>query len=167
MLRTSRRSAWSLLALSAAAWGLVACSQAPPPADGPADEARPSHLRVEGAWSRPAPRGAVGAVYLTVVNSAEEPDRLLRARCPDAAATELHQVVMEGDRMRMLPVTDGLEVPAGGRLELAPGGHHLMVIDLARDIPVGDRLALTLELERAGELAVSVPIVVDDPRAGD
>ena len=165
MRTSSRRSVLLPLAHCAAVWGLLSCSQAPPPGTGgPAREAQASIL-VEDAWSRPAPGGANGAVYLTLVNRSAEADRLLAARSPDAKATELHEVVMEGDRMRMKLVEGGLEVPAGGTIGLAPSGHHLMVIGLARDLAVGDQLELVLELERAGELAVGVPIVMN-PKTG-
>lgn len=166
MKRVFPRSARSPLGLCALVWGLAACSQAPPAVDGPAPAPRPAHLSVEDAWSRPAPQGANGAVYLKLVNTGAEPVRLLGARSPDAAATELHRVEMIGDRMRMAPVEGGLEVPGGGRLELAPAGHHLMVIDLARDLSAGDQLELFLELERGGEMSVSVPIVMN-PRTGE
>ena len=165
MRTSSRRSVLLPLGLCAAVWGLLSCSQGPPAVvDEPAREA-PASILVEDAWSRPAPGGANGAVYLTLVNRSAETDRLLAARSPDAKATELHEVVMEGDRMRMALVEGGLEVPAGGTLELAPAGHHLMVIGLVRGLAVGDQLALVLELERAGEIDLSVPIVMN-PRTG-
>lgn len=135
----------------------ASCTAVSPPANG--------SLAVADAWMRPVPQGGNGAVYLTVTNSAGKPDRLLSARCADAAAAELHQVVMDGDRMSMVPVEDGLEIPGGGRLELSPGGHHLMLIDLARDLPVGGRLEVVLELERAGELVVQVPVAFTGPPA--
>ena len=164
-MRTSSRRSVLLPGLCAAVWGLLSCSQVPPAVVGDAAREAPASILVEDAWSRPAPAGANGAVYLTLVNRSAEADRLLAARSPDAKATELHEVVMEGDRMRMKLVEGGLEVPAGGTIGLAPSGHHLMVIGLARDLAVGDQLELVLELERAGELAVGVPIVMN-PKTG-
>ncbi len=44
----------------------------------------------------------MGAVYFrTIENTGTEPDRLLAARTPVAAAVELHHMAMDGDVMRM------------------------------------------------------------------
>jgi periplasmic copper chaperone A len=42
-----------------------------------------------------------GAVYLTIVNHASGPDRLMSASTPVAARTDLHMTVRDGDVVRM------------------------------------------------------------------
>jgi len=51
-----------------------------------------------------------------------------------------------------------LSIPPGGSLELRPGGLHLMLINLRRDLRPGDRFTLSLTFERAGRLAMDVPV---------
>jgi hypothetical protein len=120
----------------------------------------PAHpgIGVEGAWARPAQSAGTTAVYLVLINSGENADRLLRASSPAAPSTEIHEtVLMSGDVVHMQPVS-AVEIPAGGRVELAPGGLHLMLVGLANPLAAGDRFPLTLTFENAGDLEIEVEV---------
>ncbi|MFL5358273.1 SCO family protein [Archangium sp.] len=110
-------------------------------------------MRVEKALARLTP-AKVGAVYLTLVNTDGREDRLVAAESSAAERVELHEVVAEGEVLRMLPRPEGFVIPAGGRVELAPGGKHLMLFSV-RDSPAS--LVLTLRFERAGTVRLTVP----------
>ncbi len=123
-----------------------------------AGEPPAGEVRIEQPRARAMPPGAhTAAVYLTIDNRAGLPDRLLGARSPRAKAVELHSMFMDGGVMRMRGRSD-VPVPARGRIELAPGGTHLMVIDPAPALRSGDRMPLTLIFERAGAVAVEVEV---------
>jgi periplasmic copper chaperone A len=100
-------------------------------------------------------------------------DRLIAARSDAARSVELHISDHDGDVVKMRRL-DGLEVPAGHTVELKPGGHHLMLLDLKRPLKATDRLQLTLKFEKAGELTVEASIRAlsssrppsSDPHAG-
>ncbi len=70
---------------------------------------------------------------------------------------ELHETIRQGDVMRMRPVPK-LEVPSGGVLEMKPGGLHLMLINLKRDLHPGDRVHVTLTFERGAPVSLEVPL---------
>jgi len=53
----------------------------------------------------------------------------------------------------------GAEVPAGGQLHLRPGGLHLMLMNLASLPHAGDTVDITVEMRRAGAIALRVPVV--------
>lgn len=110
--------------------------------------------RVEKAHARLTP-ARVGAVYLTLVNGGSGEDRLLSAESPQAERVELHEVIPEGEFLRMQPRPEGFVLPARGRVELTPGGKHLMLYSTAAAAP---HLALTLRFEKAGTLSLSVPV---------
>ena len=124
-------------------------------------------VRVENAWARPASAihdhggnpmmGATSAIYMTLVNTADEPDRLVAVRTDVADAAEIHETRMENHVMHMHPV-DGVELPPKGRVELKPAGLHVMLIGLRRDLDEGDRLRVVLVFERAGQLPVDVEV---------
>lgn len=112
------------------------------------------------------PGMTTGAAYLVAIrNEGERADRLLAASTTVAERVELHQMRMTGDvmRMRALP---GIEIPARSTVSLRQGsadGYHLMLFGLRRQLAIGDRFALTLRFERAGETQVEV--WVEAPRA--
>lgn len=129
----------------------------------PSENPRPGALTVSGAWARTTPPNArTGAAYLSISNPGGEPDRLIAAASPAASQAELHTHVMEGGvaRMRQLQAID---VPAGGRVEFAPGGLHVMLIDLKGPLRDGTHFPLTLRFARAGEVTIEVPISRNAP----
>lgn len=56
--------------------------------------------------------------------------------------------------MKMRPVPEGVEVPAGETVKLAPGGYHLMLMDLEKPIVEGETIPVKLRFERAGAVDV-------------
>jgi periplasmic copper chaperone A len=84
--------------------------------------------------------------------------RLVAASSPVAGVVEIHEMRMDGDVMRMRALPRGLELPAGKPVDLAPGGYHLMLMDLKRPLKVGDTVAVTLVIEGADKKRESVVI---------
>lgn len=99
-----------------------------------------------------------GAAYMTIANAGGEADRLVGGSTPVANVVEIHEIVPEGDVMRMRPVAGGLEIPAGGEETLEPGGYHVMLIGLTEDLNPDMTFDLTLRFERAGEVTVPVGV---------
>ncbi|MER3460095.1 MAG: hypothetical protein C4303_02600 [candidate division GAL15 bacterium] len=120
-------------------------------------------VEVKNPWARTAPRGGNSAVYMEIHNTAPHADRLVAAGTDVAEAVELHQSRMEGGMHRMHKV-GSIEVPAHGKVDLRPGGLHIMLIRLNTPLRVGDRFPLLLRFERAGRLTVEV--VVREQAAG-
>jgi copper(I)-binding protein len=115
-------------------------------------------IRVDHPYARATPPGArTGGAFFVLVNSAAGADRLVAASSPAARAVELHQMAMEGGVMKMRAIP-AIEIPAGGRVELKPGGYHVMLVDLKQPLKAGDRIPMTLTFERAGTLDVVVPV---------
>ena len=68
--------------------------------------------------------------------------------------------------MKMRKV-EGIDVPAGGKAVLEPGGDHLMLFDLKAGLAPGDTFPLTLVFERAGSVTVEMrvaPLVETAPK---
>ena len=98
--------------------------------------------------------GSNGVVYLVIQNRGGAADRLLRARAEICETTELHETIMDGDRMMMQPVENGIEIPAQSSAKLEPRGRHLMLIGLKRSLAVGDSVELHLDFEKSGTKTV-------------
>lgn len=88
--------------------------------------------------------------------------RLVAVQSPVAGVVEVHDMVMEGNVMRMRPLEQGLALPAGQAVELKPGGYHVMLMDLKQQVKDGDTVPLTLVIEaRDGQrqnLEVQAPV---------
>jgi hypothetical protein len=84
-------------------------------------------------------------------------DRLVGASSPAAAKVELHVTEKKGDVMRMREVK-AYDIPAKGSFELAPGGAHLMLVDLKAPFKEGAKVPLTLRFEKAGEVKVELQV---------
>jgi len=115
------------------------------------------NLHIESAWARPGDAGGMSAAYLVISNVGETADALVAAKSEVAQVVELHQTRQVGDVMQMQPV-ERIEVPAKGRVELVPGGYHLMLIGLQRELHPGERFSLVLRFEKGGEISVDVEV---------
>lgn len=125
-------------------------------------------LRVEQPYSFPTPApGITAGGFLTIVNPGAA-DRLLAVESPWAERVEIHEMSMDGGVMRMRALPDGLVVPAGATLSLAPGGYHLMLIAPRQALAVDQRVPLSLVFERAGRIEAELrvrPRKVEDAHA--
>ena len=133
-------------------WLLLASCQSSSTASGVLD--------VKNAWARPAAAGDHGAVYFIVENGAAQDDVLLSAQTDVATAAELHLTQMDGDQMSMHQ-QEQVMFPSGEAVEFSPGGLHLMLVGLTRDLKNGDTFDLRLEFEQAGEKTVTVTVKDD------
>ena len=115
-----------------------------------------SGLAVEHVWSRAAPQGGVGVLFMTVTDDGP-PDRLVGVSTPVAERSELHESMNDNGVMKMR-AADKLPVAPGKPLVLAPGGYHVMLMGLKRPLREGERFPVTLTFEKAG--AVTTEAIV-------
>jgi periplasmic copper chaperone A len=135
------------LALVAVATILVACT----------GSASPS-VSVADAWARPAASGADTAAYLTITNPGTAEDALLSVSSPDASMAGLHKTSTDASGMTGMAPVQEIAVPAGGTVTLAPGGFHVMLMGLGRDLTAGGTLELHLVFRNAGALTVQAAV---------
>ena len=127
----------------------------PPPTAAPVS----GQLTVAGVMARPAPlAGGNGAVYLTVLNGLDQDVQLLSVSSPAADVVELHETVDENGVMRMMPRPEGFTVAVGWRVELKPGGKHVMLIGLAQPLNTGDTVDLLLSFDNGATIALTAPV---------
>lgn len=116
-------------------------------------------LTVTGAFSRATlPNAKTAGGFLVIENAGQTPDRLLGASTEGAKKTEIHEMKMEGDVMKMAKLADGLEIPAGSTVTLEPGGYHVMMMGIVQPLRPNECLAVTLQFEKAGDLEVMLSI---------
>ncbi|MCV0395532.1 MAG: copper chaperone PCu(A)C [Rhizobiaceae bacterium] len=117
-------------------------------------------LVIDHPWSRAVPEGGkVAGGYMTIRNEGSDDDRLIEIRSGIAGKAEIHEMKVDDKGvMTMRPLADGIEVPAGGEVALAPGGQHVMFMQLSERPAVGERFAATLVFEKAGEVEVEFAV---------
>jgi copper(I)-binding protein len=115
-------------------------------------------LAISGGWVRATPPGVTtAAAYLTITNNGATEDALLGATSPAARALELHANVEEHGIQQMRPLSR-ISIPAGGHIELAAGGTHIMLIDIASPMKPGEQVPLTLHFANAGDVTIDLPV---------
>lgn len=125
----------------------------------------PAPVSVDGAWARASVQGqmATGAFMKL---TAREPLRLVGASTPAAGVTEIHEMKMENDVMKMRAVA-GVDLVPGKAFELRPGAHHVMLMDLKAPLAKGSTIPLTLRLRKADgqelRLELQVPVTTGAP----
>lgn len=116
-------------------------------------------LRVEQAWARATPAVApVAGGFLVIANDGGKDDRLLRVESDIAQRVEIHQMRNDAGVMRMRQITEGLPIAAHGRLVMAPGGYHLMLIQPKRALLEGGHFDATLVFQRAGRVKATFQV---------
>jgi len=117
-------------------------------------------LTISNGHSFATPPGARAAGgYVIVQNNGDTADRLIGGRAGFAEVTEIHEMKMEGDVMKMRELPNGIEIPAGASVELKRGGLHVMFMQLTTGFNVGDELPVTLIFENAGEIQTTLSVL--------
>ena len=106
-----------------------------------------------------APNAGATAGYLTIHNHSQTDDRLIAVKAEFARKSEIHEMKMVGDVMRMRPLEGGIIIPAGGMALLEKGGNHLMFMGLTEQIKFEEDYQFTLVFEKAGEIIVKADTI--------
>jgi copper(I)-binding protein len=123
------------------------------------DPKREPTIEISDAWVRPTLGGAQStAAYLTISNQGAGADTLISAAVGGAHRTSLHSSSTDGGIARMRAISGGVPIPAGGTVQFAPGGNHIMIEQMNRRLEPGERVRLTLKFQRSGEYAVDAPV---------
>lgn len=120
-------------------------------------EAGESSLSARDGWIRPAPPVAkVRAGYVVIENSGDTEVVLTKASSPDFGAIEIHTMYDDAGTMRMRRVPE-LRVPAKGKVELKPGGLHLMMFRPQRELAAGGQVEVSIS---GADATVAATLVV-------
>jgi protein SCO1/2 len=104
------------------------------------------------------PSQSEAALYLAFRNETAQEDTLLAVAGDVAVRAELHDSMAEG-AMRTMSALRGVPLPARAETKLAPGGRHVMLLNLRRALAAGDTATLFLSLARGGAVKVTATVV--------
>jgi copper(I)-binding protein len=139
-------------------------------------------VTIRDPWARTSPMvSGAGAAYMVIENTGSAADALTGGSSDVATAVEVHETYavepaastgtggmespkasdggmgMGGEMMGMRRI-DRLDIPAGGSVDLKPGGYHIMLIGLTRELKAGEDLTVTLTFEKAGDVTLTIPV---------
>lgn len=150
--------------IAVAALGLAACGDDEESGTTAASTSAEA-VSVSGPWVRiTAPEAKTSAAYMTI--SSKDGDVLKKVAVPAGVAgmAQLHETTTSGGSMDSMDDATGgmkgmkevgqIDIPAGGSVQLKPGGYHIMLMDLAGPIAAGDTVPVTLTFEKAGQVTV-------------
>ena len=170
MTNTAARRPWTRtlmpgLALVVALAGLAGCGGETEPAAA----AQTSAVTIEDPWVR----ATVGAedptmtgAFLVVDNNTDEDVTLESASSPVAGTAQLHEMAKVDGEMVMQEAPGGIVVHARGGQLLQPGGYHVMLMELKRELAPGDEVELTLSFSDGTTLEVTAPVKEFTEEAG-
>jgi copper(I)-binding protein len=137
------------LLISAVGFGLAGMAQA--------QSAKVGSVQIENAYTRSTVPGQMAAGGFMKIENKGAVDQLISASSPVAGEVQLHEMAMEGNVMKMRQVKE-VVVPAGGAVELKPGGMHLMFMNIKAPLTAGETVPVKLKFAKAGEVEVKMPV---------
>ena len=131
-----------------------------------AQNAKVGGVQIENAYTRATVPGQMAAGGFMKIENKGAADQLISASSPVAGEVQLHEMAMDGNVMKMRQVKD-IAVPAGGAVELKPGGLHLMFMNIKAPLAAGETVPVKLKFAKAGEVEVKMPVnAMGNPGAG-
>ena len=119
---------------------------------------------VKNAWVRPtAPGQTTAGAYMELESATAA--ALVAVESAAAARAELHTMSMDGGVMRMRPVRK-IDLPAKKTVKLAPGGFHVMLIDVKRPLKEGDKVPLALTVQTPDGAKSTIKVEAEVRAAG-
>ena len=109
------------------------------------------------AWARPTRGDAPGAVYVAINNQGSSDDRLVGAFTDRSAMAMVHQTELV-DGVATMRMAGEINIPAGERIEMVPGGTHIMLQGLRAPLTTGDSFPLVLKFRKSGDKTVTVDV---------
>ena len=97
------------------------------------------------------------ALYFTVENNSNEADTLYSIESDVSKMVQLHETYSNGSVMGMREIGQ-IVINPGEKVELEPGGKHVMVMKLKKDLKIGDKVDFKLHFRKAGEIKITAEV---------
>ena len=109
---------------------------------------------IKDQWIRPGSEKMATALYFTLENNGSEVDTLYAVETDIAEMVQIHETYTDGDMMGMREIGEIIVGP-GSSVKLEPGGMHIMVMRLKKDIKIGDEIDFILHFKNASDISIT------------
>ncbi|MFA7281300.1 MAG: copper chaperone PCu(A)C [Sterolibacterium sp.] len=113
-------------------------------------------VTVKEPWARGTVVGQTASGAFMELTASENA-ALLEASSPVAGVVEVHEMSLDNGVMKMRAVPR-LDLPAGKPVTLKPGGYHIMLMDLKKQLKKGESVPLTLKIEGKDKKVSSIEV---------
>lgn len=125
-------------------------------------------VTVHNAWMRPTAQGDNGAVYFVLRNDSTEADELVGASSNVAEAVEIHESSMApGTDVMQMNQVFSVPLSRGSEVVFEPGGYHVMLVNVSRELPVGETVEVTLHFKNHEDVPVNVSVAEFAPAGNE
>ncbi len=116
-------------------------------------------IKVEDPWIREPPAGAdTAALYMKIINKGDVSEYLVSVETNISEKNKIHRTHVTSDGISHMEAISKLEIPPSRELVLKPGGIHVMLLGLKKEIKSGDEAEVILTFENLGDILVKVPV---------
>lgn len=131
-------------------FNLITLAQQPKPQN--------SGIQIQKVWARPAAKNTNSALYFVIKNRGSKTDTLIDAQSNAAEETEIHESFKkDNDRMGMRPAGK-IAIKPKSEFEFKPGGFHVMLLGVLKDLNIGEKIEAVLLLKYAGKIKVKAEV---------
>jgi len=124
-------------------------------------------LDIQRAWVKLAPPGSsVNAAYMTLANTGNTRMVITQVKADCCSMTMLHRTRQQAGSVTMEHL-DELVLPPHSRIELAPGGLHIMLMRMNAPLLLNHQVNLQLVLSDGQKYSLSIPVLREWSDAGD
>jgi len=114
-------------------------------------------IEIKNAWIRNGSEGMNTALFFDVVNSGDAADTLYKAVTDLAELVQIHETFIRDDMMGMREV-ENVVIESNTTFNFKPGAHHIMFINLKKNLTDGENGEVILFFKKTGEVKITVPV---------
>ena len=96
--------------------------------------------------------------YLTIENKNNFDERLETVTSEISEKTQLHNIIVKNDIMKMENLNNGIVIRAKSKLSLKPGSYHIMFMKLRKPLKITKKYKVTLNFKNAGSVTLEMPV---------
>ena len=96
--------------------------------------------------------------YLTIENKNNFDERLESVASEISEKTQLHNMVVKNDIMKMENLNNGIVIKAKSKIDLKPGNYHIMFMKLYKPLKIINKYKVTLKFKNAGAVILEIPV---------
>ena len=96
--------------------------------------------------------------YLTIENTNKKSERLVYVESNFSEKTELHNMIVRNDIMKMKHMDDGVIIKANSKLTFKPGSYHIMFIKLLKPLQINNKYEVRFMFQNAGSILLKIPV---------